>query len=89
MLRSLNNCKARACQRIGRAKPQGWQRADDTLPPRVLDEALPTGVASGTTLSRDELGGMITSYYEARGWTPEGQIPGVKLEELGLLSLTP
>ena len=67
---------------------EGWQRADDTLPPRVLDEALPTGVASGTTLSRDELGGMIASYYEARGWTPEGHIPGAKLEELRLLSLS-
>ena len=63
---------------------EGWQRADDTLPPRVLTEPLPTGVASGTTLSADELEAMIASYYAARGWTAEGHIPLEKLEELGI-----
>jgi aldehyde:ferredoxin oxidoreductase len=31
---------------------------------------------------------MIASYYAARGWTPDGQIPADKLEELGLAVLS-
>ncbi|MFI5266006.1 MAG: aldehyde ferredoxin oxidoreductase family protein [Chloroflexota bacterium] len=63
---------------------EGWRPADDTLPARVLTEPLPTGVASGTTLTAPELQDMIASYYAARGWTPEGAIPEGKLAELGL-----
>jgi aldehyde:ferredoxin oxidoreductase len=66
---------------------EGWRPADDTLPPRVLDEALPTGVAAGTTLTRAELAGMIAAYYAARGWTAEGYIPAAKIEQLGLDAL--
>ncbi len=67
---------------------EGWRRSDDTLPPRVLNEALSTGIASGTTLGHAELEEMIASYYAARGWTPDGQIPADKLEELGLAVLS-
>jgi aldehyde:ferredoxin oxidoreductase len=62
----------------------GWTRADDTLPPRVFEDRLPTGIAKGTLLTREELSTMIDGYYEARGWTPEGLIPRPKLEALGL-----
>ena len=34
---------------------EGWQPQDDWLPPRLLSEALPTGVAQGVTLSTHEL----------------------------------
>ena len=54
---------------------EGWTRADDTLPPRIFEDS---------ALSADELEGMIDGYYRARGWTPEGLIPGAKLTELGL-----
>ncbi|HEX9016204.1 MAG TPA: aldehyde ferredoxin oxidoreductase C-terminal domain-containing protein, partial [Chloroflexota bacterium] len=63
---------------------EGWVRADDTLPPRLLEEKLPTGVAKGTGLSREELDLMIDGYYEARGWTRDGLIPPSRLAELGL-----
>lgn len=63
---------------------EGWRRADDTLPMRVLTEALPTGVASGTTLTKEELDGMIAGYYAARGWTDEGLVPPEKVRALGL-----
>ncbi len=66
---------------------EGWQRADDTLPARVLEQALPTGVAEGVTLTRADLDVMIASYYEARGWTAQGLIPNHKLQELGLANL--
>ncbi len=67
---------------------EGWTRADDSLPPRIFEEPLPTGIAKGTVLSREELSTMIDGYYEARGWNHEGLIPAGKLEELGLSDLT-
>ena len=67
---------------------EGWTRTDDTLPPRVLEEKLPTGVVAGVGLTRDELDYMIAGYYRARGWTNDGLIPQAKLSQLGLLELT-
>lgn len=63
---------------------EGWTRADDTLPPRCLDEALRDGPGAGERLTRDELDLMIAGYYAARGWTEDGQVPSGKLRELGL-----
>ena len=63
---------------------EGWTRADDTLPPRTLQEALPTGVSQGVGLTRDDLDMMVQSYYRARGWTDDGLIPEAKIRELGL-----
>jgi aldehyde:ferredoxin oxidoreductase len=79
----------RAGERINNLKKlfnirEGWQRADDTLPPRVLTETLPTGVVQGSGLTQAELDLMIHGYYTARGWTAEGRIPMQKLKELGL-----
>ncbi len=66
---------------------EGWTRADDTLPPRTLQEKLPTGVAAGVGLTLQELDYMIAGYYRARGWTADGLIPRARLSELGLLDL--
>ena len=66
---------------------EGWVRSDDTLPPRVLQEKLPTGVARGVGLSREDLDMMIGGYYQARGWTEDGQVPDSKARELGLADL--
>ncbi len=66
---------------------EGWTRDHDTLPPRVLDETLPTGVVQGVGLNREDLDMMIRSYYRARGWTEDGLIPESKLRALGLLDL--
>ena len=66
---------------------EGWTRDHDTLPPRVLDETLPTGVVQGVGLNREDLDMMIRSYYRARGWTEDGLIPESKLRELGLRDL--
>ena len=68
---------------------EGWSSADDTLPPRALEEPLPTGVAAGVGLTKEELDFMIAGYYQARGWTPDGMITDEKLEELGLKDLSP
>ena len=63
---------------------EGWQPQDDCLPPRLLKEALPTGVAEGVELTEAELREMIQGYYQARGWDENGFVPNEKLNELGL-----
>jgi aldehyde:ferredoxin oxidoreductase len=64
---------------------EGWRTDDDWLPPRLLAEALPTGVARGTSLTPAELNEMIQSYYQARGWDDKGFVSAENLRELGLI----
>jgi aldehyde:ferredoxin oxidoreductase len=66
---------------------EGWQPEDDWLPPRLLSELLPTGVAQGVGLTAAELRGMIEAYYRARQWDKRGFIPEEKLRELGLSTM--
>ncbi len=63
---------------------EGWSRADDTLPPRLLVEPLRDGPASGTALTQAELDAMIAGYYAARGWTAAGRVPAHQRRELGV-----
>jgi aldehyde:ferredoxin oxidoreductase len=63
---------------------EGWQPDTDWLPERLLTESLPTGVARGVGLSRDELREMVRGYYDARQWDENGFIPERKLEQLGI-----
>jgi aldehyde:ferredoxin oxidoreductase len=64
-----------------------WQPDDDWLPERLLSERLPTGVARGVGLFREELRDMLRGYYEARQWDQNGFVPEGKLEELGIATL--
>ena len=66
---------------------EGWTREDDTLPERVLTEALPDGAAAGVGLTEDDLQMMVSAYYQARGWNPDGTIPSSKLAELDIVEL--
>lgn len=62
---------------------EGFRREHDTLPRRVLEEAVPD--CHYGPLSRETLNGMLDEYYEARGWSNRSAIPTKgKLEELGL-----
>ena len=63
---------------------EGWTKADDWLPGRVLHDPMPSGPGKGVHVTEDELRMMIDDYYQARGWTPDGLIPKAKLIELGL-----
>jgi aldehyde:ferredoxin oxidoreductase len=53
---------------------EGAGRADDTLPPRLLHEAVADGPGVGTVLTRAELDAMLDDYYAARGWQPDGTL---------------
>ena len=62
-------------QRIVTAKKRfnilaGWTPAEDTLPARMLQKALPED--SRSHLSADRLASLIKAYNLARGWTKEG-----------------
>jgi aldehyde:ferredoxin oxidoreductase len=59
----------------------GFTKADDTLPPRLLNEALPSGAAKGKV---NELGKMLPEYYKGRGWDAEGVPTKEKLKELSI-----
>lgn len=53
----------------------------DTLPPRLLREALPSGAAKGKVT---ELQIMLDEYYKVRGWDAKGAPAQEKLGALGL-----
>ena len=59
----------------------GLGRADDTLPPRMLNEPAPSGTAKGQVA---RLGDMLPDYYDSRGWDEEGNPRGQTLTRLGL-----
>jgi aldehyde:ferredoxin oxidoreductase len=62
---------------------EGLTRADDTLPPRLLEEPLPDGPAQGKV--NENLPAMLDKYYELRGWDKAtGKPTPEKLRELGL-----
>ena len=64
---------------------EGFTRADDTLPERLMTEPLREGGSKGQLISESDLKVMLDEYYRARGWDPETGIPArEKLTELGL-----
>ena len=64
---------------------EGFTRADDTLPERLLTEPIPGGASKGHFISKDELKLMLDDYYTARGWDVESGKPSRdKLNSLNL-----
>ena len=59
---------------------EGWQPADDCLPPRLLKDPVNTTGA----VSQEVLKAAIGEYYRARGWTADGIVPTEKLNSLGM-----
>jgi aldehyde:ferredoxin oxidoreductase len=65
-------------QRIVAAKRQvnvlaGWTPAEDTLPERFLDAALPGD--AGAMLARETLGELVAEYHRQRGWGTITDLP--------------
>ena len=64
---------------------EGFSRADDTLPERVMKEPLRGGPSKGHCISMNDLKQMLDEYYTARGWDLNSGIPTrEKLDELRL-----
>lgn len=78
------NCIRRFNHREG-----GISRRDDTLPPRILEEALelPPGLERRSVrLTREDLEAMLNAYYALRGWDDSGLPTAETLCALGVLS---
>ncbi len=64
---------------------EGFTRAQDTLPNRILTEPLKGGPAKGNSLSKEDLDMMLDEYYAKRGWDESTGTPKrEKLAELGI-----
>jgi len=59
----------------------GFSKADDTLPERLLKEPMPEGPNKGAV---HRLGELLPEYYEIRGWDEDGVPKEEKKKELGL-----
>ena len=59
----------------------GLTSADDNLPPRLMNEPSPSGVAKGRVSALDT---MLPEYYELRGWNADGVPTADTLGRLGL-----
>lgn len=59
----------------------GFTEKDDTLPPRLLNEAVKTGPAKGLV---NKLPEMLPKYYEVRGWDAGGRLKPETRAKLGL-----
>ena len=66
---------------------EGFSRADDRLPRRMLAEPLRGGPCDGEVFRNPE--GVVDEYYAARGWDRNGIPTKATLERLGLLELEP
>ncbi len=60
---------------------EGFSKADDTLPERLLKEPMPEGPNKGTV---HKLGDLLPEYYKVRGWDDTGVPTEEKKSELGL-----
>jgi aldehyde:ferredoxin oxidoreductase len=60
---------------------QGYTRADDTLPARLLNEPLKEGAPAGRVWEREPL---LGEYYKERGWDAQGIPTPQTLSRLGL-----
>ena len=59
----------------------GLDRKEDTLPKRLLEEAMPSGPSQGNTVPLDQ---MLGEYYDLMGWDSNGVPLRDRMEELGL-----
>ena len=55
----------------------GWTPLEDTLPPRMLRQALPEDARA--QLSEERLSALVQAYNHARGWTEDGWLPKSEL----------
>ena len=64
---------------------EGFTRADDTFPDRLMTEPLQSGASKGQLISKEDLNAMLDEYYTLRGWDLNTGIPTrKKLIELSL-----
>ena len=62
---------------IGRAfnQREGFNRAHDTVPKRVVKDVLKNGPAAGQVIPQEAFEDMLDQYYEVMGWNKDGTMP--------------
>ncbi len=63
---------------------EGITRTGDLLPPRIMEEPLPEGIARGKVITPAMYDEMLDEYYRVRGWDENGLPKKNTLEELGI-----
>lgn len=64
---------------------EGFDRQQDTLPPKFFAPLQGTGPTAGMAIDRDEWQAAVNSYYELAGWDRERGLPTkTRLDSLGL-----
>ncbi|MDD6310780.1 MAG: aldehyde ferredoxin oxidoreductase family protein [Firmicutes bacterium] len=54
---------------------EGFNRQQDTVPKRVIRDALKTGPAAGQVIPPEAFESMLDQYYEVLGWNKDGTMP--------------
>jgi aldehyde:ferredoxin oxidoreductase len=54
---------------------EGFDRKDDTVPKRIVNEALQSGAAAGQKIPQEAFEDMLDQYYAVMGWDKNGIIP--------------
>jgi aldehyde:ferredoxin oxidoreductase len=54
---------------------EGFTRADDTFPERLMTEPLKAGNSKGQMISKEDLDTMLDEYYSLRGWDVKTGMP--------------
>ena len=62
---------------IGRAfnQREGFDRRHDTVPKRIVTEALQNGPAKGQVIPQEAFDDMLSQYYKVMGWDENGKMP--------------
>jgi aldehyde:ferredoxin oxidoreductase len=63
---------------------EGFTRADDHVPARVLEEPIPDGPTKGAFVKRSDFEKMLDEFYDISGWDRAGVPTDAKLQELRL-----
>ncbi len=53
---------------------EGFDRSHDTVPKRIVNEALKSGPAAGQKIPQEDFEKMLTEFYEMCGWTEDGKV---------------
>jgi len=63
---------------------EGLDTKEDTLPPRILQEAFTQGQVKDVVMTKENYDACLQEYYSLRGWNSQGIPTRNKLNELGL-----
>lgn len=65
----------------------GFTFKDDRLPKRIVEEPLKDGIHKGQRISSEDMKILLSEYYQARGWSPEGLPTTETLKRTGVNEL--